>query len=92
MATDPLKFMQQAQQTASMMVFIYIFGILMIVTGVVALIIGAVFHGQCTIEPNISIYLIVQGITTAIMYLAVLIIVSQFLNTIAIRFFQRLIV
>lgn len=86
MAGDALKMMQLAQQMGSLIVFIYSFAIPMIVISIVALIIGAVFHGQCAIEPNISIYLIVQGVLVALMYLSILIVVSQFLNTIIVGF------
>ena len=84
MPADALKAVQLAELVGSMTVFTYSTSIVMIIIAIVALIIGAVFHGQCAIEPNISIYLIVQGIIVMIVFLIILISVSTLLNTISI--------
>jgi hypothetical protein len=78
MHSDALKMIQAAKETGSMLTFAIVHAILMVVVSVVTLIIGAVYYGQCLIEPNISIFLIVAGITVGILQLPCLIIVSHF--------------
>lgn len=77
MPGDALKLVQLAEQMGSLTVLIYSSSIVMIIPAIVALIIGAIFHGQCPIESNISVYLIVQGVMVMILYLILLITVSH---------------
>jgi high-affinity Fe2+/Pb2+ permease len=83
MPPSALKLIQRAQNRSLLYGFAIPFGIIMIVTAIVALIIGAVFYGQCTIQPNIPIFLIVEGVTVAIVYSLMLSSVSKLLNNIA---------
>jgi hypothetical protein len=82
MPSSALKIIQGAQNRGLMYGFAIPYGIIMIVTAIVALIIGAVFYGQCAIEPNIPIFLIVEGVTVATMYSLMLSSVSKILNNI----------
>ncbi len=86
MPASALKLIQNAQNLGFLYGFAFIYATIMIVTAIVSLIIGAVFHGQCAIESNISVYLIVEGIVMTVMYSLVLSGVSQFLDTIVITF------
>ena len=65
MAKSALELIQDAQNQGKYLSYIAIYAVIMIAVSIVDLIIGAVFVGQCMIEPNIPIYLIVQGIVMA---------------------------
>jgi hypothetical protein len=58
--------------------FIFLFGVNIL--SIIALGIGFAFHGQCSIEQNIAIYLIVGGVIFTIYYTSLLIIVSNSTN------------
>ncbi len=77
MSSSALKIIQDAENRGTMYRFLLVNAIVMVVISVVNLIIGAVFNGQCAIEPNISVYLIVEGITVGIMYSLILSVVSH---------------
>ncbi len=86
MPPNALAMIQRAQNRGSLYVFAITHAIIMIVTLIVGLIIGAAFYGQCAIEPNVSIYLIVEGVTVTIVYSLMLGIVSKLVNKIPITF------
>lgn len=58
---NPLEMLQAARKQFIMQLMGISFAICFIAMPLSALIIGAIFHGQCLIEPNISVYLIVMG-------------------------------
>lgn len=80
MPGEALRSVQSAERMGSVWLFGCLVSIIMIITAIAALIIGAIFHGQCAIEPNISVYLIVEGTATTVVYLAMLIWVGPFLK------------
>jgi hypothetical protein len=86
MPPNALAMIQRAQNRGSLYVFAITHAIIIIVTSIVGLIIGAVFYGQCAIESNISIYLIVEGVTVTVMYSLMLGTVSKLSNKIALTF------
>jgi hypothetical protein len=86
MPSSALKLIQGAQNRALIYRFTISYSIIMTVVSIVSIIIGAVFHNQCAIESRISIYLIVEGVTVAVVYSIGLSVVSTFLNNIKINF------
>ncbi len=84
MPSNALKIIQNAQNRSFIYGFMISYASVIIIVSIVALIIGAVFYGQCAIEPNIPIFLIVEGITVALLYSFMLGMVSKLLNSIAI--------
>lgn len=77
MPSTALNLVTNAKKASYMFGAVTIYSIIMILTSIASLIIGAVFHGRCVIEPNISIYLIVQGATVFLLHILTLSKVSK---------------
>jgi hypothetical protein len=84
MVSSAVELVQDAQSRGWIFSVTVPYGILIIIISIVNLIIGSVFLGQCTIQPNIPIYLIVQGITMLILY-------SLLFGTVNINLFDNII-
>jgi len=83
MPSSALKLIQNAEKTSSLFMIVIAYTSIVIVIAITTLVIGAVYHGQCPIEPNISVYLIVQGIVVMILFSSFLVLVSKLLYNIA---------
>jgi hypothetical protein len=77
MPSSALEQIQDAERTGSIFRMFIAYTSIVIVIAIPTLVIGAVYHGQCPIEPNISVYLIVQGTVVTILFSSKLVMVSQ---------------
>jgi hypothetical protein len=84
MPSSALELIQKAERSSSIFMIGVAYASIVIVIAITTLVIGAVYHGQCPIEPKISVYLIVQGIVVTILYSSILVIVSKLSYNIAI--------
>lgn len=80
MPSSALKLIQDAKNESLVYKFVIPYASVMIVVSIVCIIIGGIFHGQCSIDSRISIYIIVEGVTVLVTYGIMLGSVSQILE------------
>jgi hypothetical protein len=76
MADDPKHWIGKIKADPCLRYSFLVFLLIINLLSIIALIIGLIFRGQCSIERNIPIYLIVAGFIFTIYYIFLLIMVS----------------